>query len=198
MIRRINLYAGPGTGKSTTAAWLFSMLKRRSFSVELVQEIVKGWAIERKPIKPFDQAVLFGKQLNSEYHNLAHGIDLVVTDSPILLSSVYSDMNNPELGFGASFKQIAVEFEKQFPAINVILRRNVDKHPYNTQGRYQTLEQAGHLDRIIETAVRDTCPMHSIVTVEVEQDQLLLDIILGRLVGSAIKDCTNEPYTPRC
>ena len=39
---RINLLAGPGAGKSTMAAWLFSELKRRNISVEHVGEYVKG------------------------------------------------------------------------------------------------------------------------------------------------------------
>ena len=35
---RINFLAGPGAGKSTTAAWIFSELKRKQASVELVTE----------------------------------------------------------------------------------------------------------------------------------------------------------------
>jgi len=39
---RINFLAGPGAGKSTTTAWIFSELKLRQVSVELVTEYVKS------------------------------------------------------------------------------------------------------------------------------------------------------------
>ncbi len=38
---RINLFAGPGAGKSTTATWLFSQLKIAGISIELTSEYVK-------------------------------------------------------------------------------------------------------------------------------------------------------------
>jgi len=37
----INLFAGPGAGKSTTAAGLFAEMKRANVDVELVTEYVK-------------------------------------------------------------------------------------------------------------------------------------------------------------
>ena len=37
----INLFAGPGTGKSTTAAGLFYKMKSKGYMVELVTEFAK-------------------------------------------------------------------------------------------------------------------------------------------------------------
>ena len=37
-LKVINLYGGPGTGKSTTAAALFALIKREGYNVELVTE----------------------------------------------------------------------------------------------------------------------------------------------------------------
>lgn len=39
-IRRINLFAGPGAGKSTACAQLFSRMKLAGFNVEQVTEYV--------------------------------------------------------------------------------------------------------------------------------------------------------------
>ena len=44
MIRRINIYGGPGVGKSTLAASIFAFMKKRGDNVELVQEFVKQFA----------------------------------------------------------------------------------------------------------------------------------------------------------
>lgn len=49
----INLFAGPGAGKSTTAARLFSTLKLRGKNAELVQEFAKGAAWEKRSQKLF-------------------------------------------------------------------------------------------------------------------------------------------------
>lgn len=60
---RINLYAGPGAGKSTTAAMQFAKLKIAGHSIELVSEYVKAWAIAKRQVVGFDQIYLMGKQL---------------------------------------------------------------------------------------------------------------------------------------
>jgi len=51
----INLWGGPGTGKSTSAAHLFGMAKIAGVNAELVQEYVKSWAWEGRTIHSFDQ-----------------------------------------------------------------------------------------------------------------------------------------------
>lgn len=43
MLKVISLWAGPGAGKSTTAAALFNLMKRERFEVELVTEVAKDW-----------------------------------------------------------------------------------------------------------------------------------------------------------
>jgi pantothenate kinase len=40
----INVYGGPGAGKSTSAAYLYYLLKVAGKNVELVREYVKDWA----------------------------------------------------------------------------------------------------------------------------------------------------------
>ena len=43
----INLWGGPGCGKSTTAAGLFSIMKMRGHKVELVTEYAKELTYDR-------------------------------------------------------------------------------------------------------------------------------------------------------
>lgn len=54
MTKVINLYGGPGTGKSSTAGMLFAHLKLRGVNCEYVQEYAKDAAWEGRPKKFFE------------------------------------------------------------------------------------------------------------------------------------------------
>ena len=153
---RINLLAGPGSGKSTTAAWLFSELKIRHVSVELITEYVKSWATQKRQVTTFDQVYLFGKQMQYEYRFLNNGIKNVVTDSPLILSAVYADYYYPEMKLGQHLLQIMHKYESQYPSLNIYLERR-DK-PYNQEGRYQTYEEAKKVDELVKDAINTHLP----------------------------------------
>jgi thymidylate kinase len=143
---RINFFGGPGSGKSTTAAWLFSELKREHYSVELVMEYVKSWATMNRPVNKFDQVYLFGKQCQYEYRWLSHGVKNIVTDSPTFLSSVYArKYMSKEMAHHLS--ELNKLYDEEFPCVNIFLKRN-DK-PYQTEGRYQNREEAEEMDALI-------------------------------------------------
>lgn len=144
---RINLFAGPGAGKSTTAAWLFSQLKMDGVSIELVSEYVKSWACQKREVKPFDQIYLMGKQVQYEYRFLTSGVKNIVTDSPVLLSCSYTRLYSEHLGLHEDMLGIAEKYEKAYPSLNIFLNR--ENKPYQKEGRYQTEEEARKLDTII-------------------------------------------------
>lgn len=132
---RINLYAGPGAGKSTTSSWLFAELKKLGYSVELVSEYVKSWAIAKRDVIGFDQVYLMGKQLNYEYRFLAHGIQHIVTDSPVLLSACYTRTYFNDLKIADHMEAIIAEYERRHPSLNIFLDRAGKE--YRTEGRYK-------------------------------------------------------------
>lgn len=152
MSKRISFYGGPGSGKSTTAAWLFSELKTKNIPIELSIEYVKKWAYLKREVRPFDQIYLFGKQLQTEYLFLSSGKN-IVTDSPPLLAAIYSDIYFPEMGFGKQITEIDNYYTKEFPSLNIFLERK-DK-PYDPTGRYQSHEQAKQIDEIIFNNVKN-------------------------------------------
>jgi len=146
---RVNLLGGPGCGKSTTAAWLFSELKVRQVSVELVTEYVKVWACQKRKIETFDQVYLLGKQMQYEHRFLTAGVEHVITDSPVILSGIYAEHYDLDgtLGIARPLLSLAEAYEKKYPSVNIILDRK--NKPYITQGRYQTHEQAREIDQLI-------------------------------------------------
>ena len=85
----INLYCGPGGGKSTTSAFLFYLLKSSGLNAEMVREYVKEWAWEGRVPSAFDQIYLLGKQVRKESMLLGK-VDYVVTDCPVLIGSLYA------------------------------------------------------------------------------------------------------------
>ena len=148
-IRRIGFLGGPGIGKSTCATRLFSELKTLQYNIEYVSEYVKKWAIDKKPIKEYDQIYFLGKQQHYEYQNLINGIEYIITDSPMLLTYIYSKIyypNNKRLHKG--IKELILDYELQYPSLNVFLNRN--NKFYNSLGRYQTKQQAKNIDQLIK------------------------------------------------
>ena len=174
---RISFCAGPGAGKSTSAAWLFSELKIRSYSVELVSEYVKMWSYQKRTVNEFDQCYIAGKQLYYEYRFLSQGVKNVVTDSPIILSSIYAKINCKDIQISAPLRQIALEFEKKYPSIIIFLERK-DK-PYFQEGRYQNYEQALELDKLIRKSVVEVFDKEQIFFVDYNDKKKILDIAVN-------------------
>lgn len=142
----VNLFAGPGAGKSTTAAGVFHLLKLRGVSAELVSEFAKECAWEGRDGPLRCQPYVFGEQLWRIERLRDRGVDVVVTDSPVLLSAVYAPPGTPPC-----FVQAVREYHWQQDALDVFLRR---AKRYDPRGRYQTADEASELDGRILEALR--------------------------------------------
>lgn len=142
----INLYGGPGTGKSTTAALMFATLKQRGVNAELVQEVAKRWAWQGRPITPLDQFQIFGEQLARE-SDLLGKCDVVVTDGPLLLGEFFSTWFEQH-AIATALKHAREVYDDELRAAkheqwHVFLHRS---KPYNPKGRYQTEAEARRMD----------------------------------------------------
>ena len=179
MIRRINLYGGPGAGKSTTAAELFAKLKRMGVNIELVTEYVKSWAVLNRVVQPLDQILLLGKQTNYEHRFLSHGTDHTVTDSPVFLGACYADFYAGEVGLGPHIASIHAIYEKEYPSLNIYLDRG-DK-PYDPQGRYQSYEDALALDKFIRRRLEEE--KISFKVMKFDEPDAILELVLDKING---------------
>jgi len=132
----INMFAGPGTGKSTSAAGVFSLLKMHGVNAELITEFAKDLAWEERFVTMDNQSYIWGKQHHKMWRVKNH-VDVMVTDSPLLFGLIYGK-KNPKC-----FNEMILHSFNQFDNMNYFLLR---KKPYNPKGRVQTEEKARQLD----------------------------------------------------
>jgi hypothetical protein len=146
-----NFYGGPGTGKSTSAAFVFYLLKAASLDAELVREYAKNWAWEKRNISLYDQYYLLGKQIRHEAM-LYKKVDYVVTDSPVLLNVYYAQAFTPRVtseGIRAAVLSYYEQAERDgHRHVHVMLTRS---KPYNPAGRYQSEAEARAIDSHLRT-----------------------------------------------
>ena len=138
----VNLYGGPGCGKSTGAAYLFSKLKMAGVDAEYVTEFAKDkvWESNQEAFKC--QFYISGKQV-FKISRCFGKVDVIITDSPIMLGKVYADRNGLPL-LGNACVEAARKYENN--TLNVILQR---VKPYNQNGRNQSEDEAKNIDAVI-------------------------------------------------
>lgn len=125
------------------AAGLFYRLKTSGASCELVREYAKDVVWEGRG-HLFDQQIyIFAKQLK-RLTDLEGKVDLVITDSPLLLSAVYGK------SLPSSFHQLVLHEVQRMDNMNVILKR---VKPYVPLGRNQTEREAEDLDMEVAGAL---------------------------------------------
>ena len=93
----VNLFGGPGCGKSTIAAGLFYRLKcEGNYDCELVTEVAKDiiWNGNVELLK--DQTYVLGNQYHRIWR-LIGKVDVIICDSPFLLCPIYDNMKSTGL-----------------------------------------------------------------------------------------------------
>lgn len=143
-MKLINFYAGPGTGKSTTAAQVFAGLKKKGYNVELVTEFAKELTWHDRHRTLTDQLYVTSKQHHNIYM-LKDKVEYIVTDSPILLGLYYNKLNPTPMP--NSFNHLLLDLWNEYDSIDIFLNRSKD---YNPKGRNQTENEAKEIDTAIK------------------------------------------------
>lgn len=141
----VNLFAGPGSGKSTTCAGVFAKLKLVGVNCEMALEYAKDKVWEESNKVLDDQIYVFGKQLHRIFR-LKDKVDVVITDSPILLSIIYDKTGNKY------FSDLVLNQFNNFDNRNYFIERTT---VYNPKGRLQTEDEAKEIDKVLLDLLKD-------------------------------------------
>ena len=169
----VNLFGAPGAGKSTGAAYIFSRLKMAGINAELVTEFAKDKVWEGSKAAFQNQAYIFGEQY-FRISRLQDQVEVVVTDSPILLSGFYKE--GPVLG--EEFDAMVSKVSDSYDSMNFFINR---VKPFNESGRRHSEDDS---DRIAAELVEFlgahgvSCEYHN---GDVDGYEMIIDTVLRRL-----------------
>jgi hypothetical protein len=143
MLKVINIWGGPGAGKSTTAAGLFNLMKTQGHNVELVSEYAKDltWSKDWQGLS--NQLLILGQQ-DQRLRRLVGQVEWVITDSPLPTGIAY---------MGDSWKPWLEDATwacfDQYINFDVLLHRQAS-NGFQKEGRNQTHEEAMVLDNVLD------------------------------------------------
>jgi hypothetical protein len=144
----VEFYGGPSSGKSEAMARLFSLLKQRHIAVEMAPEYAKKWAYEGRQIDGLDEFYVFGKQVGAEAALLGK-VAVVVTDRPVLMSSIYTDLyGSDKIRSGVDAAVMAYMDETKLRGHRRIAVLVPRRHAYDHSGRFEDLDQAVVVDEV--------------------------------------------------
>ena len=143
----VNLFGGPGSGKSTISASLFSELKWEGVDCELVTEFAKDKVWEEATKVLDNQLYIFARQ-EQRINRLYGKVKVILTDSSIPLTLAYVNKKQNT----NTFRKIVIESFNHYNNINFFIKRN---DVYVQNGRTHTYNQAKEKDVLIKSILDD-------------------------------------------
>ncbi len=169
----VNLFGGPGSGKSTTAAGVYYHLKMLHMNVELALEFAKELTWEDRNIALDDQPYILGEQ-HHRLHRLDGQVDAIITDCPINMGTAY--LSQTAASYEDAFRELAVQMFKSMDNLNFFLKRGNSE--YIQHGRSQNLEESMEKDIIIEGMLsKNDIPYTTVVSDGTAVQYILIDVV---------------------
>lgn len=166
----VNIFGGPGVAKSILTAELFKKLKCKNIIAEMSREYAKELVWQDTLNLLDDQMYIFAKQ-NHNLFRLNNKVDVIITDSPLMLSVYYNKGNDKNLD-----TYVSKTFDT-YENLNVFLKRNDSM--YEEYGRYQNLQEAKNIDNEIENILyKYNIGYRKIVYTERTSDIIIDDILV--------------------
>lgn len=140
----VNLFGGPGAGKTTCAMEICVALKKQGIATEYIPEYAKELVYANR-MELLDGSTHHQRHIYQEQkrkmNNALGKVDVIVTDSPIILSTIYDKEH-----CSAFEKEIIQEFYKH-DNFNMFINRG---DTFETNGRIHTLQESMVIDQKIK------------------------------------------------
>jgi hypothetical protein len=167
----VNLFAGPGAGKSSMTFALLAKLKAMGVNCEGSFEYAKTGEWEGRTGKIREAQFYIAAKQHFRQHVLDGEVQVVVCDGPILLGIVYQKHAKRPL---TTLPPMLMELHNQYDNINFYVKRT---KPYMQIGRSQTEEQAKEKDE----EVKNMLVTHDVPFIEIPYGDEGLDTIMYML-----------------
>lgn len=139
----VNIFGGPHAGKTTAALDITAALKIQHIRAVYVSEYVQDVIYDEAFVVLQNQIKIFGEQLH-KVQRLEGKVDVVICDSPLLLSIIYgADKNLP-----AIFDYLVLHMHNRFNNLNYFLHRP-ETPEHDMTGRIHNKEEAIEIDKEI-------------------------------------------------
>lgn len=166
----VNFFGGPGSRKSTMCASVFSRLKWMGINCEYAAEFAKDLVWEGAVDILDNQIYIFGHQ-HHRIWRLAGNTDVILTDSPLLLTIVYDQEKREDL------RRLVLHEMARYINVNFFLRR-VAK--FQQAGRVQNEEQSKEKDQeIMRTLNELSIPYFNVSGDETEVGHIVEEVLLA-------------------
>lgn len=133
----VNLFGGPGSGKTSSCSAVYAALKAQHKKVGFAREVAYDMIVAGRAHMLQDQIWMFAKQ-RRYLLDVSKDNDVVITDCPLLLSLIYGDHESE------SFKQLVLEEHNKHENLNIFLNR--PKANFSEYGRVHNYEQSVAFD----------------------------------------------------
>lgn len=163
MSKLVNLFGGPGIGKSGIASGITYKLKKKHISVNNPYEFPKRLAWDNNIPAIKDQLYVFANQHRGIAESYGK-VDYIVIDSPILFSTIYHTYYTdgyPAEFYGQPFHDLVIDLHKKYDNINILLERGDTVH--NEGERFQNLDESIAIDELTKKVLDDnSIPYHTV------------------------------------
>ena len=163
----VNIFGGPGAGKSTTCYGVVYELRKAGVEVEFVSEWIKDKVYEGTAYPFNDQQYTHAKQ-RKKIRQMLGKVKFIVTDSPLPLSVVYGEHELPE------FINYVLKDFKTYDNVNYLVTRD---HPYSNVGRHQTEAEALEVHETVKKLLDDEHLDYVDVLSSTAVDDIVADVL---------------------
>ena len=171
----INLFGGPGIGKSCVSAGIFYELKKRGQNSELVPEFVKDLIYSKRMQEIGSPEYIFAQQ-NQRLHRLRENVEWAVIDSPLLFTNIYI---RPDYPGSIHLKHFVYEMYQSYSNINILLIRNNDISYKEDEGRIHNHQEAIQKDQEILTMLESYNIPYFPILVNNDTSSIIVEYVLN-------------------